>query len=196
MDDLKPFIGVRKEKVIRALLWLCEHNMLYKSVQINHELINQWAESFIPPVLQEVVVHTPEDRGDERGTYAGDMEGLSENDLHNALDDMADGTIASGVVYSDVKGERQNPELKMVMALMDMVNKPEEGTSDADAQQAVEIPVITWVGDGRPVLMNNYEEPEYFTSAFPTLFPYGRGGHLPATNERGQMQHFVGRVRT
>jgi hypothetical protein len=185
MDDLKPFVEVRKEKVIRALLWLCEHNTLYKSVRINHELISQWAESFIPPVLQEAVVHMPEGREDERGTYAGDMEGLSENDLHNALDNMADGTIASGAVYSDVEGERQNPELKMVMALMDMMNKS-EGTSDADTQQAVEIPVITWVGDGRrrPALMNDYEEPEYFTGAFPTLFPYGRGGHLPATEER------------
>jgi hypothetical protein len=29
VDDLKPFVEVRKEKVIRALLWLCKHNPLY-----------------------------------------------------------------------------------------------------------------------------------------------------------------------
>jgi len=40
VDDLKPFVEVRKEKVIRALLWLCENNTLYNSVQINYELIN------------------------------------------------------------------------------------------------------------------------------------------------------------
>jgi len=51
VDDLKPFVEVRKDKVIRALLWLCEHNPLYKSVNINHELINRWVESFIPPLL-------------------------------------------------------------------------------------------------------------------------------------------------
>ena len=101
------------------------------------------------------------------------------------MDDIADGTIArSGAVYSDVEGQRQNPELKMIIALMEIINKPEERTSNADAQEAVEIPVITWVGDGRHVLMNDYEDPEYFTGAFPTLFPYGRGGHLPAPNER------------
>jgi hypothetical protein len=150
VDDLKPFVQVRKEKVIRALLWLCKHNTLYKSVRINHELVNQWSESFIPRVLQEEVVGVPEAKdSNERGTYAGDMEGLSENDLHNALDDMADGTIASGAVYSDVEGQRQNPELKMVMALMELTNTP-----------------------------------EYFTGAFPTLFPYGRGGHLSASDER------------
>jgi len=185
VEDLKPFVEIRKEKVIRALVWLCKHNALYKSVKINHELINRWTESFIPPVLQEAVVNLPEGRdSDERGTYAGDMDEFSENDLHNALDGMADGTIASGAVYSDVDGERQNPELKMVMALMELINKPGERLSDADARNAVEVPVIAWVGDGRHVLMNDYEDPEYFTGAFPTLFPYGRGGHLPASNER------------
>ena len=87
-------------------------------------------------MLQEAVVNLPEGRdSDECGTYAGDMEGFSENDLHNALDDMADGTIASGAVYSDVEGERQNPELKMVMALMEMMDKPGERMSDADAPE-------------------------------------------------------------
>jgi hypothetical protein len=33
-DDLKPFVVVRKEKVIRALLCLCENNPLDESVQI------------------------------------------------------------------------------------------------------------------------------------------------------------------
>ena len=175
---------VRKEKVIRALLWLCEHNTLYESVTINYGLINQWSESFIPPVLQEAVLNIPEGRDcDERGTYAGDMEGFSENDLHNALDDMADGTIASGAVYSDVEGQRLNPELKMVTALMEMIRE-RECTTDADAREAVQVPVITWVADGPRVLMNDYEDPQYFTGAFPTLFPYGTGGHLSASDER------------
>src|SRR5579871_3512422 len=192
VDDLKPFLEVRKEKVIRALLWLCEHNPLYKSVKINHELINQWTESFIPSVLQEAVISLSENSeamdSDERGTYAGDMEGFAENDLHNALDDMADGTIASGVVYSDVEGQRMNPELKMVMALMEMTAESREGisVSDTDAHEPgpAEIPVITWANDGRRVLMNDYEDAEYFTGAFPTLFPYGRGGHLLESKER------------
>ena len=56
------------------------------------------------------------------------------------------GTIARSLaVYSDVEGQRQNPELKMIIALMEIINKPEERTSNADAQEAVEIPVITWM---------------------------------------------------
>jgi hypothetical protein len=32
--------------------------------------------------------------------------------------------------------------------------------------------------------MNDYEDTEYFTDAFPTLFLYGRGGHMPTSDER------------
>jgi hypothetical protein len=39
-------------------------------------------------------------------------------------------------------------------------------------------------GNGTQILMNDYEDVEYFTTAFPTLFPYGRGGHMPASDER------------
>lgn len=108
------------------------------------------------------------------------MGGLSENDLHTAMDSMADGAIASGAVYSDVEGQRQLPELKMVTALMEMMDRPGEGM---DAERAEQIPVITYVADGRRVLMNDYEDLEYFTGAFPTLFPYGAGGHLLPPNE-------------
>ena len=94
---------------------------------------------------------------------------------------MADGTIASGAVYSDVEGQRQNPEFKMVMALMKMMDKPREGTSE----QAKQMPIIPWAGHRD--LMNDYEDTEfeYFTGAFPTLFPYGSGGHLRPSSERG-----------
>lgn len=43
------------------------------------------------------------------------MEGNFENDLQTVFDDIVDGTIVSGAVYSDVEGHRQNPELKMVL---------------------------------------------------------------------------------
>jgi hypothetical protein len=73
----------------------------------------------------------------------------------------------------------------MVTALMSMMDKPHEGSTDTNAQQVVETPVITWTGNGQHVLMNDYEDAEFFTGAFPTLFPYGKGGHMPSSEERG-----------
>jgi hypothetical protein len=64
------------------------------------------------------------------------MGGLSENDLHTAMDSMADGAIA---VYSDVEGQRQLPELKMVTALMEMMDRPGEGM---DAERAEQIHML------------------------------------------------------
>jgi hypothetical protein len=71
-EDLKYFVQIRKDKVIQALLWLCEHNPLYASVRINHELLSQWSETFIPSVLQESLARIPEDEDSkQRGTYCG-----------------------------------------------------------------------------------------------------------------------------
>lgn len=39
-------------------------------------------------------------------------------------------------------------------------------------------PTITYTLQGRPSLMSVLSDPHYFTGAFPTLFPYGIGGHL------------------
>src|ERR1700740_1267677 len=59
-----------------------------------------------------------------------------------------------------------------------MLDRPGETLIDA------EVPVINWVSEGPRVLMNDYEDSEFFTGAFPTLFLYGKDGHLLHTNER------------
>ena len=55
-------------------------------------------------MLQESIINLQEDRDlDECGMYASDIDRFSENNLHNTLDDIADSTIASKAVYSDVE---------------------------------------------------------------------------------------------
>lgn len=39
-------------------------------------------------------------------------------------------------------------------------------------------PVIEYGVRGQALLLNQWQDPHYFTSAFPTLFPTGKGGHL------------------
>ena len=67
------------------------------------------------------------------------------------------------------------------MHLIDLIN---QCPSNADAREAAEVPVITWKGDGTQILMNYYEHAEFFIGAFPDLFPHGRGGQMPASEER------------
>lgn len=185
VQDLKRFLTVDREKVRQALLWLCRHNDIYKNVQVDHAELDTWPESFVPPVLQKTVAMIADkEDSNKRGTYAGDMSGLSENDLHAALDDMADDTIASGAVYSDIESERQLPELQIVTALVDMMGKDEDGQLESTGSEEMQVPVISYQRKKRLTLLSDYDNPEFFIGAFPTLFPYGRGGHIPFEGER------------
>ena len=47
-----------------------------------------------------------------------------------------------------------------------------------DVQREHEQAVITYAMRGRAALMSAWFDAHYFTGAFPTLFPYGIGGHL------------------
>ena len=47
-----------------------------------------------------------------------------------------------------------------------------------------DVPVIRYVSRGRSVLMNDWQDPDFFTGSFPTLFPLGSGGYLPDPQER------------
>jgi hypothetical protein len=40
------------------------------------------------------------------------------------------------------------------------------------------IPHVSYNTTSGAPLLNSYKDPEYFTGAFPTLFPYRTGGHL------------------
>ena len=51
LEDLKPWLEVRKSFVIHALLYLQEHNHLYRNIWINWDLLATWQESFIPMAL-------------------------------------------------------------------------------------------------------------------------------------------------
>ena len=86
-DDLKPFLVVRKAKVLAALQYLVQHNPLYKSLTINHPLLNTWNDEFIPPEIQRDIISVHEMDHYEREGYIVNLEaGNSENDLQVAQD--------------------------------------------------------------------------------------------------------------
>jgi hypothetical protein len=57
----------------------------------------------------------------------------------------------------------------------DAVNSFDCGQDEPDQIQE---PVISYAIRGKATLMSAWEDPHYFTGAFPTLFPYGIGGHI------------------
>ncbi len=42
-------------------------------------------------------------------------------------------------------------------------------------------PILTYNNSGKVVPLNDWENPEYFTASFPSLFLFGIGGHISTT---------------
>jgi hypothetical protein len=139
------------------------------------------------------MVHSKDDHQEREGYTADLGAGNHENDLQEALDSdgQATGSISSGCVYSDVESARQHPTLQLVSAILNLErdrferdSPPDSAGGNANPPYIEDVPVIRYVSTGRSVLMNDWQDPEFFTGSFPTLFPFGSGGHLPEPQDR------------
>ncbi|KAH6668246.1 hypothetical protein B0J14DRAFT_488315 [Halenospora varia] len=189
--DLKPFLQVRKDKVLAALQYLVQHNHLYRDLTINYAMIDGWNEEFIPPEIRDNIICLRGSDHHERGGYTVNLQtGNCENDLQAAQDDVLDSddheALITGSVYTDVNGERQDPNVRLIDTLRRVMAgnscAPNESIPDADDARddrpgQGNIPTISYAMRGQSGLMSNWEDPHYFTAAFPTLFPSGIGGH-------------------
>lgn len=81
----------------------------------------------------------------------------------------------TGSVTTDINGERENPDLRILDTLMDLVANRSQVTDQPDHRRT---PLIRYTIRGRATLVNHWDDPRYFTAAFSTLFPTGVGGHL------------------
>jgi hypothetical protein len=192
--DLRPFLIVRKTKVLAALQFLTHNNPLYQDVQISHSTMAGWPDDFIPSAIQQDMICLDETDHDERTGYSVNLqEGNFENDWQAAEDDsghLAEDFIpVTSSVTIDLNGDRQNHDLRLlntVQALSDRSScemRPEGIPADQMGQSHSSDsphhrPVIEYCIQGQALLLNQWQDHHYFTSAFPTLFPTGEGGHL------------------
>lgn len=184
-SDLSPFLLVRKAKVLAALQYLVQHNPLYRNLTINRPVIDDWSDDFIPPELRDSIICLDEPEHHEREGYTVDLQtGNYENDLQAAQDSACDVNIGepfiTGSVYTDINGERQDPNLRVLDALFSVItDRPPTLTEVTSAEKRVgKMPVVSYTIHGQATLVDHWSDPHYFTAAFPTLFPTGIGGHL------------------
>ena len=194
-EDLRPFLVIRRVKVLAALQYLVRHIHLYQRLTINQSTIDNWSDEFIPPELQDSIIRLDQPDHHEREGYTVSLaQGNYENDLQAAQNESFDsndsGLALTGSVSTDINGERQNSDLRMLHTLLDVVcsrsyqseqdlaTNPGQKCPSADQR----IPVISYQTDGQIALMDHWSDPHYFTAAFSTLFPTGVGGHLDERN--------------
>lgn len=192
-SDLNPFLVVRKAKVLAALQYLVEHNHLYRNITINYPIIDDWGDDFIPPKLRDNIICLDEPDHHEREGYTVRLQtGNCENDLQaaqdNALDSGGSEPLITGSVCTDINGERQDPNVCALEALLDVVaNRPAQSGVDTSSRDSLrnmwpldhrKMPVISYTIRGEATLVDHWTDPHYFTAAFSALFPTGFGGHL------------------
>ncbi|CAF4420853.1 unnamed protein product, partial [Adineta steineri] len=78
--------AVRREKIRKALVWLCENNILYKYIHIDHLLIDKLPINDIPDCLWNTLslADESESHNSERSTYVNnyiDVNDLPENEI-------------------------------------------------------------------------------------------------------------------
>ncbi len=149
------------------------NNPLYENIQINHRLLEIWEDKFIPSGIMDNIVHCNTDQHEREG-YVTD---LKDSNFENDCDAIIAGTsiegdhINSGCVYSDIDNQRQNLTLRLLSAVANIqatVFTTDQLTSTT----------ILYRSSGQLILLNDWEDPYYFTSVFLYLFPFGNRGHL------------------
>jgi hypothetical protein len=222
-DDLKPFLQVRKAKILDALQWLILHHQHYHDPSINYSLLSSWADTFIPPQISVNMTCLDSSDSNECEGYVANLESDNfENDLQAALNDDAvdpETVLASGSLYTDLNDERANCDLQVLRALTTVVESnlsnidnhdsslididySEPGSVDQNLAesfnplQSSKSPnqsnyIRYGFSNNSTALSSIWTDPQYFTTAFPTLFPTGAGGHLDDRPTKVSLQAFA-----
>lgn len=190
--DLKPFLQIRKDRVLAALQYLIQCNHLYWDLTINYSMMDGWSDEFIPPEIYNNIICLGTSDYHEREGYTVSLRtGNYKNDLYTAQDTIFNTDdpepLISSSVYKDVNRERQDPNARIIDALREVVScnrcstykgalAAEDVIDSLDSRQGTML-TISYTIHRQSALINNWEDPCYFTATFPTLFLTGTGGY-------------------
>jgi hypothetical protein len=157
--------------------------------------MENWPEDFVPSDLQQDIICLDGEDHDERSGYNVNLQtGNCENDWQAASGGQDDSPVESipitASVTVDLNGDRYSPDLRLLNTIQSFNDQAScemqpqfiaTGQMNQDASTTSpyhNLPEIEYGARSQPLLLNHWQDPHYFTSAFPTLFPTGRGGHI------------------
>ncbi len=156
---LTSYFSVRKNKVLAALRWLCNNHCDYQNVTIDMDEINQWPSVFVTDTLLDSMALMSDVTAEDMSRV-----GVATEDLDV---DKFEGNIPSTVsAIIDVNNTSESRDLLTISQLKEI-------------KEDVTINVVY----GTKIL-EHYENDSYFTSAFPTIFPWGSGKHRDNRRQR------------
>jgi hypothetical protein len=153
ISKLAPYFKVRKQRVMDALRWLQQNHEDYQNVTIDNMELNKWPSVFITEALLSSIARMRD----------GEAE-----------DEMRDGFAVEQIDVDEFQGSIPNT----VSGIIDVnsVSRPRHLLT-LEQLQTLHGDFTINVVPGSKVL-EHYEDSTYFTSAFPTLFPWGTGKHI------------------
>jgi hypothetical protein len=153
VDVLRDHFTVRTQKVHDAPKWLVQNNEDYKDVTIDNAQFNRWPPVWVPDELLELAGDMQDGSSEDNARMGVASEDMDTTDIDGNLP-----ITASGII--DIEGVSRPHELDAVQQVsLWKTNKA--------------INVLT----GNNIL-NDQNLPSYFTSTFPTLFPWGTCKHI------------------
>jgi hypothetical protein len=192
-QQLKRVLQVRKSKVEMALRWLIIHNVLFKknNIQIDEEALQTLPEGDIPDALKVTITavdidplkvehytgyaNDPLEKGAD---HPDDDDNSEEDDSNDNAERSTQELRASGILHVDnvpITGKENT-----LLSLYNIINNSESQSVDATSNDA-----NTAASEPRTIRMphlntplNDYTDHDYFPAGYPTLFPYGVGGHM------------------
>ena len=162
-SHLKSRFTVRKQRVYDVLQWLVKNHEDYKKhVVINEEMMSAWQETFVAVELLDNIGHVSDPSAEDASR---DGFAMNNDDNFETTGDLP--FTSSGVV--DVNNIAEVPDVSTLNRLAQLKND-----------------ITVNVVKGSKIL-NQYDCESYFTSAFPTLFPYGTAKHRDLRWENKQL---------
>ena len=150
-EKAKP-LAVRANKVRDALIWLKKHNILYKDIVLNENVLHSLPDDGILPFYIEHI-SSSQDQDSLTSTYD------NLRNVHNERDHSNDPIPFEKLVIADVEGHVNSNELRL--AALKHIQKTDGS--------------FLTIPHG-PHPENEFNNPLLFPKMFPTLFPYGIGG--------------------
>ena len=117
--------------------------------------------------------------------YSVDLEANNlENELHHIVDatGLNDLGCLSGYLYTDADNAQEHPTTKLISALANHKD------SETPIDPASEAPVLMYQNRGYVKPLNDWDNPDFFTTAFLTLFLCGIGDHLTKKDKLEQIR--------
>jgi hypothetical protein len=150
--ELRNTLSVRTQRVYDALLWLCAHHEDYRNVTVDYAEFARWPAVYIAEDLLTTMGHISNNISEQI-----DRAGPADEDDIDSFNVRHDIITSSGILdTNDISQSANAITLRRLASL-----------SDEDHIKVVH-------GSN---LMSSWDNTAYFTSAFPSLFPYGTGKH-------------------